>query len=99
MIYASNTDCMDSELEGLQPDIALLPVNPSAVDKTVRLIEMLKPTVIIPHHWDNYYPPLTHAIHVDELKTTLQTEVTTGTIFWPIPGQAYNIAELLPASR
>jgi len=95
MIYASNTTWIDPHLEGLQPDIALLPVDPSTLDKTAQLAAMLNPTVIIPHHWDNYYPPITKAVNVDELKNKLKTKITTGTIFWPAPGQAFNFAELL----
>jgi len=99
MIYAGNTHWIDPELEGLQPDIALLPVDPSAIAKTAQLAVMLKPTVIIPHHWDNYYPPLTRTINVDELKNTLRSEITTSTIFWPALGQSFNSAELSQASR
>jgi hypothetical protein len=38
---------------------------------------------------------LTQTINTDELKTALETEITTGTIFWPTLGRAFNIAELL----
>ena len=95
MMYAGNADWIDPELNGLQPDIALLPVDPAAIAKTAHLAAKLKPAVIIPHQWDNYYPPLTRAVNVDELKNALQTEITLGSIFWPEPGQAFNIAELL----
>ena len=95
MFYSGNTHWLDPDLEGLQPDIALLPVTPSAIDKITQLAAMLRATVIIPHYWDNYYPPLTRAVNIDELKNTLQTEITISTIFWPTPGRPFNIAELL----
>lgn len=95
MIYAGTTAWIDPNLEGLQPDVALLPVDPATIDKTAQLAAMLNPIVIIPHYWDNYYPPLTQAVNADEFKNMLKTKITTRTIFWPTPGQAFNIAELL----
>jgi L-ascorbate metabolism protein UlaG (beta-lactamase superfamily) len=95
IIYAGNTDWIDPELEGLQPDIALLPIDPATANKTAQLAAMLKSTLIIPHHWDNYYPPLTHAVDANTLKDKLQTAITISTVFWPTPGEAFNLDELL----
>jgi L-ascorbate metabolism protein UlaG (beta-lactamase superfamily) len=95
MVYAGSADWIDPELEGLQPDIALLPVDTAVIDKIVQWVAMLHPTVIIPHCWDNYFPPLTQAVNIEELKNRLQAEISAGSIFWPTPGQTFNISELL----
>jgi L-ascorbate metabolism protein UlaG (beta-lactamase superfamily) len=95
IVHISNTNWIDPEIKGLQPDIALLPVTPSAITNTIPLVVALKPAVIIPHQWDNYYPPFTQGIDSHQLKDALQTKITTGKIFLPTLGQPFDVADLL----
>ena len=77
LIHFGSAGWIDSEIEGVQPDIALLPVEsvPTINDNVVQLALRLKPKVIIPHHWDNYYPPLSKMVDVDQFEAMMQKEI------------------------
>jgi L-ascorbate metabolism protein UlaG (beta-lactamase superfamily) len=77
LIHFGSAGWVESEIEGLQADIALLPVEsvPTVNDNVVQLAMRLKPKVVIPHHWDNYYPPLSKLVEVDQFETMMQSEI------------------------
>ncbi len=94
VIYIGSTAWIDPEILNLQPDIALLPVNQKDIDKTIQLVTMLKPSVIIPHQWDNFYPPLTSSLDTGNLDQSIKTQLADATICWPSLGRPLKTNEL-----
>ena len=86
------------EVEGLQqPDIALLPVETAATtgDDVIRLTLQLEPKVVIPHHWDDYYPPLSETVGLDAFETALQAKTPSTRVHRPVVGQRIKVNELV----
>lgn len=97
MVHFGSAAWLDSEISQLQPDLALLPVENEASPNTgaVRLASLLKPKVVIPHHWDDYYPPLSQMINLKQFEAALQTVVPGLRVYKPTIGQSFNPADLL----
>jgi L-ascorbate metabolism protein UlaG (beta-lactamase superfamily) len=60
------------ELQKYQPcDIFLVPYAGNSikhmVKKTGKMIKILKPKILIPHHWDNFMPPISRTENIEPL--------------------------------
>ncbi|MFX1388725.1 MAG: MBL fold metallo-hydrolase [Promethearchaeota archaeon] len=60
----------EEELQKFQPcDIFIVPYagnsNRHMVKKTAKMIEVLHPKIVIPHHWDNFMPPISRTENLD----------------------------------
>lgn len=86
----------EAGLSGLTPDILLLPVERPAQpdDNVIRLASLLQPAIIVPHHWDNYYPPLSEQVDLTPLTHILQTELPHTKIYRPMIGERFNLIDL-----
>ena len=97
MIHFGSAGWVASEIQDLRPDIALLPVEskPDTSQKTAQLVALLKPKVVIPHHWDNYYPPLSDLLDLTRFEAALQALPHKVRLYKPTIGESFNLAELV----
>ncbi len=97
LIHFGSAAWIDSEINQLQADIALLPVEskPDTGAAAVRLASLLNPKVVIPHHWDDYYPFLSRSIDLKQFEVALQTVAPEVKVYIPTIGQGFNPADLL----
>jgi L-ascorbate metabolism protein UlaG (beta-lactamase superfamily) len=100
IIHFGSAGWIDSEIDGLPVDIALLPVeSPPDTDTNVtQLAVKLKPKVVIPHHWDNYYPPLSETIDLSKFEAAMQRQTPPIKVYRPSIGKRFELAHLLPGS-
>lgn len=97
LVHFGSAGWLETEIKHLQPDIALLPVegHPNANSAAVQLTARLTPKVVVPHHWDNYYPPLTQQIDLKEFQATINIVAPGIKVYIPTIGQSFNPAALL----
>lgn len=97
LLHLSSTHWAEAELGDLQPDVALLPVesNPDTGAAAARLAALLKPKVVVPHHWDNYFPPLSRLGDLTRFKTALQALAPQVRVYQPVIGQSFDPIDLL----
>ncbi|MBN1220005.1 MAG: MBL fold metallo-hydrolase [Anaerolineae bacterium] len=97
MIHFGCSGWVETEPDDLHPDLILLPVerHPRSDGNTLRLISLLKPKVVIPHHWDNYYPPLSEAVDLSEFITLICRQTPSVTVYQPVIGESFDPANLL----
>jgi L-ascorbate metabolism protein UlaG (beta-lactamase superfamily) len=97
MVHFSSTHWTDAEVGDLQPDVVLLPVesNPDTGAAAARLAALLKPKLVVPHHWDNYFPPLSRLGDLTRFKTALQALAPQIHIYQPVIGQSFDPVDLL----
>jgi L-ascorbate metabolism protein UlaG (beta-lactamase superfamily) len=97
LIHFGSAAWIKGEIDQLQPDIALIPVEhePEAQAACVHLTMLLKPRLVIPHHWDDYYPPLSQTIDLRRFKSVMQTLTSNINVYIPTLGQSFDPAELL----
>lgn len=94
MIHFGSAGWVETEISYLQPDVALLPVESASYPSTP-LVALLRPKVVIPHHWDNYYPPLSEMIDLTKFELDLQMLAPGIRVYTPTIGQSFNPLELL----
>ena len=97
LLHFGSAGWIDSVIEPLQPDVALLPVERSSTadDNVVQLATLLKPKVIIPHHWDNYYPPLSEIVDLDRFEAMIKPHLPDTKVYRLPLGQRFNLTELI----
>ncbi|MBI1877113.1 MAG: MBL fold metallo-hydrolase, partial [Chloroflexi bacterium] len=71
VVHFSSADWAGVEIRDLQPDLALLPVENNPDTSAARLAAHLKPKVVIPHHWDDYFPPLSELTDLTRFEAAL----------------------------
>ncbi len=100
LVHFGSAGWIEAEIQDLEPDIALLPVeyHPDTNSAVVQLAARLTPKVVIPHHWDNYYPPLTRQINLKEFAAAVNIVAPGVKVFIPKIGQSFNPAALLSRS-
>jgi L-ascorbate metabolism protein UlaG (beta-lactamase superfamily) len=59
------------------------------------LANLLKPKLVILHHWDDYFPPLSQAIDLRRFKSVMQTLTSEIDVYIPTIGQSFDPAKLL----
>jgi len=97
IVHFSSADWVEAEIRDLHPDIALLPVesNPDTSAAAARLAALLQPKVVIPHHWDDYFPPLSEMSNLTKFETVLNALAPGVRVYKPIIGQSFNPINLL----
>jgi L-ascorbate metabolism protein UlaG (beta-lactamase superfamily) len=97
LVHFGSAGWLESEIRDLRPDIALLPVecHSDTNADVVRLAAQLTPKVVIPHHWDDYYPPLSRMNKVKEFEAAIKIVAPGIKVFVPAIGQKFNAADLL----
>jgi L-ascorbate metabolism protein UlaG (beta-lactamase superfamily) len=97
LVHFGSAAWVEEETRDLRPDVALLPVErpPTVTSATVQLTLLLKPKLVIPHHWDDYYPPLSQMIDLEPFKTAVSEVAPEVNVYIPTPGQSFAPADLL----
>jgi L-ascorbate metabolism protein UlaG (beta-lactamase superfamily) len=68
--HLGSAGCTEEELDRLcetgPPDILLVPLqgNTRILRIAARIVERLRPRVVIPHHHDDFYPPISQAVNI-----------------------------------
>lgn len=97
LVHFGSAGWIDSETRGLQPDIALIPVEryPNISAAAVGLTLLLLPRLAILHHWDDYYPPLTQMVNLKEFEAIVRMVAPGVKVYIPTIGHSFDPAKLL----
>jgi L-ascorbate metabolism protein UlaG (beta-lactamase superfamily) len=96
-VHFGSAGWVDAEVRHLRPDIALIPVEsyPNISAAAVGLALLLTPRLIILHHWDDYYPPLSQMINLREFQSIIRIVAPGVKVYLPTIGRSFNPADLL----
>lgn len=97
LVHFGSTAWFESEIETLQPDIALLPLesDPSFSNTTTQLVSLLEPKVVIPHHWDDYYPFVGSTVNPAAFAESVHTVAPQVKVYIPTIAERFNPRDLL----
>ncbi len=97
LIHFGSAGWIDAEVRELRPDIALIPVEsyPNVSAAAVGLTLLLTPRLVILHHWDDYYPPVSQMVKPKEFEAIVQMVAPGVKVYIPTIGQRFNPADLL----
>jgi L-ascorbate metabolism protein UlaG (beta-lactamase superfamily) len=79
--------------EGLQADVALIPLQGRSdiVEVATQMAASLQPRWVVPHHWDDFYPPISQLVPVALFAKALSRDVPQTRLHVPIIGQAWRM--------
>lgn len=85
VLFLSTAGCTTCELEmyrNLEIDILLAPLQGHSNIQEIAATQTMaiKPKVVIPHHHDDFYPPLSQNVSVEDFKERLKSKGFTGEI-------------------
>ena len=97
MLYFGSAGWVEAVIHEQQPDIVLLPVEspPMPHDHAAQLANLLHPKIIIPHHWDNSYPPLSETIDLNLFEAIIHTSLPQTRVYRPEIGRPFYVDDLL----
>jgi L-ascorbate metabolism protein UlaG (beta-lactamase superfamily) len=89
MIHFGSAGWYRSELEQLHPDVALLPLqgHSHVHELAARAAAWMRPRRVIPHHHDDFYPPLSEAIDVDRFRALMRERLPGVEVIEPPIGE------------
>ncbi len=95
LLYNGRAGRINTDIERLRPNVALLPVESTSPDTAVlELAAQLKPNLVIPHHWDNYYPPLSAEINLTDFEAAMQNHTPPLRVYKPVLGERFKVTEM-----
>lgn len=85
ILFVSSAGCSDEELlmyQKLEVDYFLAPLQGHSLIQEIaaRQTSIIKPKVVIPHHYDDFYPPLSQRISVEVFRDELKSMSFKGDI-------------------
>lgn len=94
LVHFGSAGWVEGTLEGIRPDVALIPVQGRSdiVQVAVRMARLLQPRLLIPHHWDDFCPPVSQLIPLTPLARSLSRCLPTAKFHVPGIGQWWWIA-------
>lgn len=84
------------ELEKFQPDIFLAPVagRRNAPDALAEMTKLLNPKMVIPHHWDDFYPPISWRVSVEKFEEKVKAFLPEIVVKIPVPLEPMEIQSI-----
>ncbi|MHA1650421.1 MAG: MBL fold metallo-hydrolase [Candidatus Helarchaeota archaeon] len=67
------------ELEKIQPDLFLAPVagRRNAPQALAKMTQILKPKMVMGHHWDDFYPPISWRVPIEKFERIIKELLPT----------------------
>lgn len=93
LVHFGSAGGVADTLEHLRPDVALIPAQGrSDIDQVAtQMAERLQPRLVVPHHWDDFYPPLSQLIPLTPLAEALSRCLPATRLHTPRIGQWWQI--------
>ena len=89
VVHLGSAGWVREELAGLGPDAALLPLQGRSDIHRValRMVEILEARCVVPHHHDDFCPPISQTIALDRFVELVQTQMPAVGIVEPRIGE------------
>jgi L-ascorbate metabolism protein UlaG (beta-lactamase superfamily) len=94
LVHFGSAGWMPNTLEHLHPDIALLPAQgrTDIAQVALRMASLLKPHIVVPHHWDDFCPPISQLVSLSSLAEALLQTLPTTALHVPKIGQWWRVS-------
>lgn len=89
LVHFGSAGWVKSTLDGLRPDLALIPVQGRSDIAAVaaRMAALLQPRLVVPHHWDDFHPPISQLIPLTPFAEALSRSLPEVQLHVPKTGQ------------
>jgi L-ascorbate metabolism protein UlaG (beta-lactamase superfamily) len=94
LVHFGSAGWMPDTLEHLHPDMALLPAQgrTDIAQVTTRMVGFLKPHIVVPHHWDDFCPPISQLIPLESFAEALLRCQPTTALHVPKIGKWWRVS-------
>jgi L-ascorbate metabolism protein UlaG (beta-lactamase superfamily) len=93
LIHFGSAGWIRGDVQGLSPDVLLIPIQGRSDISQVaaRLAALLRPRLVVPHHWDDFYPPISRLVPTAPFAEALSHALPEAQIHVPEIGQPWQI--------
>ncbi len=74
-------------------DLAMVPVQGRSdiTALAAEMVEKLQPRYVLPHHWDDFYPPISSEVDITPFVEAVRTRLPRCTLLCPQPGETVTV--------
>lgn len=93
LVHLGSAGWVEAALENLRPDVALLPLQGRSdiAQVAARMAALLQPQRVVPHHWDDFYPPISQLIPLAPFAEALSHALPAARLHVPEIGQWWRV--------
>jgi L-ascorbate metabolism protein UlaG (beta-lactamase superfamily) len=93
LIHFGSAGWIRREVQGWSPDVLLIPLQGRSDISQVaaRLAALLRPQLAVPHHWDDFYPPISRLVPIAPFAEALSRTLPQTQLHVPEIGQLWKI--------
>jgi L-ascorbate metabolism protein UlaG (beta-lactamase superfamily) len=93
LIHFGSAGWIRGELQDLSPDVLLIPIQGRSdiCQVAAHLAVLLQPRLVVPHHWDDFYPPISRLVSIAPFAETLSRTLPQAKLHIPEIGQLWQI--------
>jgi len=97
LVHFGSAGWVEGPVNDLRPDVALIPLQGRSDIARVAagLAALLRPRLLLPHHWDDFYPPISQLIPVETFAEALSQSMSGTRVHLPEIGQWWRPTALL----
>jgi L-ascorbate metabolism protein UlaG (beta-lactamase superfamily) len=94
LVHFGSAGWTRDSLQGVQADVALIPVqgHSAIAHIAARLAALLRPRLVVAHHWDDFYPPISRPISLIPFAQALSRDVPGARLHIPAMGDPWHIS-------
>jgi L-ascorbate metabolism protein UlaG (beta-lactamase superfamily) len=93
LIHFGSAGYIRQAIQGLSPDVLLIPIQgrSDVAQVAARLAALLRPGLVVPHHWDDFYPPISQLLSITPFAMALSRTLPQVRLHVPEIGQPWQI--------
>jgi L-ascorbate metabolism protein UlaG (beta-lactamase superfamily) len=94
LVHFGSAGWVKGALESLRPDVALIPVQGRSdiAQIAARMAALLQPRLVVPHHWDDFCPPISRLISLASFARALSHPLPGTQLHVPQIGETWQVA-------
>jgi L-ascorbate metabolism protein UlaG (beta-lactamase superfamily) len=94
LVHFGSAGWVKGTLESLRPDVALIPVQGRSdiAQVAARMAALLQPHLVVPHHWDDFCPPISRLISLTSFAKALSRPLPETRLHIPQIGERWQVA-------
>lgn len=94
LVHFGSAGWVKGTLESLRPEVALIPVQGRSdiAQVAAQMAALLRPHMVVPHHWDDFYPPISQLVSLAPFAEALSRSLPETRLHVPQIGERWQVA-------
>ncbi len=93
LVHFGSAGWTEGTLANLRPDVALIPLQGRSdiAQVAARMATLLQPRLVVPHHWDDFYPPISQLVPLSPFAEALSHSLPEAHLHTPKMGEQWQV--------